>query len=217
MSWVFGYFGNRERLNIYSPETPIHSYTTSNLVLYSGGNKETLFFKSDPLQSKCWVVIGVGLKETGDEYKIFNVSDWDKYLSPQGTDLREVNGHFVAVKYANDELKFFSDEFGLREIYLVKLAGGYGFTTRIDWLKYFINPDLDLLAFGSRWLLQNQISRNSIIKNVTRLVCANASIKNNSLSIEENPWQPDFETIGGKEKFDTTLKKLLTISGKKIS
>jgi hypothetical protein len=204
-------------LNIYSPETPIHSYTTSNLVLYSGGNNKTVFFKSDPLQSKCWVVIGVGLKESGDEYKNLDLNDWDNYLSSEKIDLRGVNGHFVVVKYANDELNFYTDELGLREIYLVKLPEGFGFTSRVDWLKYFIDPELDLQEFGSRWLLQNQISRSSIIKNVKRLVCANATIKNNNLRVEENPWQPDSQAIGGKEKFDNTLKKFLSINGKKIS
>ena len=181
MSWIFGYFGNRDRIKISSPETQLHTFQNSNLILYTGGNSETIFFKSDSLNTNCWAVAGVGLKQSGNGYRNLNTSDWNDYLSHKEVDLSEVNGHFVALKYIDDELKFFTDELGLREIFLIKLPEGFGFTTRIDWLKYFINPEIDLNEFGSRWLLQNQISRNSIIKNVNRLVCSTASLKNNNL------------------------------------
>ncbi len=217
MSWIFGYFGNRNRIKISSPETHLHTFQNSNLILYAGGNSETIFFKSDSLNSNCWAVAGVGIIQSGDEYKILNVSGWENFLNLRQVDLQKINGHFVAVKYSDDELKIFTDELGLREIYIVKLPEGIGFTTRIDWLKYFINPELDLREFGSRWLLQNQISRNSIIKNVKRLVCANAAIKNGNLTINENPWQPDLYVTGNREMFGTTLKKLLSIKERKIS
>lgn len=217
MSWIFGYFGNRNRIKISSPETPLHIFQNSSFILYAGGNRETLFVKSDTLNSSCWAVAGVGLIKSDDGYKVIDVDNWNDLLTSPKINLKHVNGHLVAVKYANDELKFFTDELGLREIYIVKLPDGFGFTTRIDWLKYYINPELDLREFGSRWLLQNQISRNSIVKNVKRLVCANATIRKDSLSIEENLWQPDFDETSNIEKFDATLKKLLSIGGRKIS
>ena len=217
MSWIFGCFGNRERLQINSPEIPVHSFQSSNLILYAGGNNQTVFYKSDELNSSCWASAGVGLKQSGDGYKNLDTNDWDNYLSPKEVNLSEVNGHFVALKYIDDELKFLTDQLGLREIFLVKLTEGWGFTTRIDWLKYFIDPEIDFQEFGASWLLQNQISRNSIIKNVKRLVCANATIKNNTLKVEENHWKPDFEIGGGNENFDSTLKQFLLLGDKKIS
>jgi len=217
MSWIFGYFGNRNRIKISSPETQLHTFQNSNLMLYAGGNSETIFFKSDSLKSNCWAVAGVGLIHSDEEYKILNADDWDNFLSLRQVDLQKINGHFVAVKYSADELKIFSDELGLREIYIVKLPEGFGFTTRIDWLKYFINPEIDLMEFGSRWLLQNQVSRNSIFKNVKRLICANAALKNGNLTINENPWQPDLHLTGNREMFGTALKKLLSINERKIS
>ena len=217
MSWIFGYFGNRERLQINSPETPIHSYQNSYMILYAGGNKQTIFHKSDALNSSCWVAAGVGLKQSFDGYKNLDVNNWDSYLCSKEVNLSEVNGHYVALRYSNDELKIFTNELGLREIFLVKLPGGWGFTTRIDWLKYFVDPEFDLKEFGARWLLQNQISRNSIIKNVKRLLSANATIKDNTLIVEKNPWQPDLEARGGKEKFESTLEKLLSFGDKRIS
>ena len=216
MSWIFGYFGNRDRIKISSPETQLHTFQNSNLILYAGGNSETIFFKSDSLNSNCWTVAGVGIIQSGDEYKILNVSSWDNFLNPRQVDLQKINGHFVAVKYTDDELKFFTDELGLRDIHIVQLQNGFGFTTRIDWLKYFIKPEIDLKEFGSRWLLQNQISRNSIIKNANRLVCANATIKGNSVSIEQNEWQPNFEMPGNREVFEAVLRQLLNLIDKKI-
>ncbi len=216
MSWIFGYFGNVSIRKINSPEISHHSFKDSNLILFVGGNKQTSFLRSNQLNS-CWAVAGVGLVSSESNYKVLEENGWNNLLASTKVDLTSVNGHFVIVKYIDGELKFFTDELGLREIYVVKLPDGYGFSTRIDWLKHFLNPEIDLKEFGSRWLLQNQISQNSIIKNVSRLVSANATIKNNELKIEKNLWQPDFRVTGKQELLDTTLKELLSINKKKIS
>lgn len=216
MSWIFGYFGNREQQRIFSPERSLYQFKDSNLILFAGGNKQTCFFQSETKDS-CWALVGVGLKLFEDYYKLQSESEWNMYLSADKVNLEPVNGHFVAVKYANNELRFFSDELGLREMFVVKIDGGFGFTTRIDWIKYFIKPEIDLNEFGTRWLLQNQISRNSIIKNVTRLVCLNAVIKENSLTTRQNEWKPNFEMPGNKEIFNSILQQLISIAGKKIS
>ncbi len=215
MSWLFGFFGNTERQKITSPDTPLYQFKDSRLILFSGGNKQTCFFKADTNDS-CWAVTGVGLKSFENGYEVLHQSEWQNLLSADQIDLKSLNGHFVAIKYSEKELKIFTDELGLRDIHIVQLPDGFGFTTRIDWLKYFIKPEIDLKEFGSRWLLQNQISRNSIIKNATRLVCANATIKENSLSIEQNEWLPNFEMPGNQEIFNSTLHQLLSIRDKKI-
>jgi len=216
MSWIFGYFGITDQQNFISPENPLYLFKDSNLILFAGGNDQTCFFKSNSLNS-CWAVAGVGLKSENDGYNIFGENEWNTHLISNQINLDPVNGHFVAIKYSDNELKFFTDELGLREIFIVKLPDGFGFTTRIEWLKYFIKPEINLKEFGSRWLLQNQISRNSFIKNVKRLVCANATIKNNSMSIKKNLWQPDYDNVADKNSFSLSLNKLLSISNKKIS
>jgi hypothetical protein len=215
MSWLFGYFGSRSTLQIVSPETLLYSFKDSNLILFAGGNKQTCFLKSNTNDS-CWTVAGVGLKSFENNYKVLSQNEWNSYLTADKVDFGSVNGHFVAIKYSNNEIKFFTDELGLRDIHIVQLQNGIGFTTRIDWLKYFIKPEIDLLEFGSRWLLQNQISRNSIIKNANRLVSANATIKGNSVSIEQNEWQPNFEMPGNREIFEAVLRQLLNLRDKKI-
>ncbi|MDZ7625094.1 MAG: hypothetical protein U5J96_11720 [Ignavibacteriaceae bacterium] len=216
MSWLFGYIGNTERQKITSPDIPLYQFKDSRLILFTGGNKQTCFFKSNSLDS-CWAVTGVGLKSSDNGYKILNENEWNIQLTSNQINFNPINGHFVAIKYYDNELKFFTDELGLREIFIIKLPDGFGFTTRIEWLKYFIKPEIDLKEFGARWLLQNQISRKSIFKNVIRLVCANATIKNNSLSIKQNLWQPDFNSVADQSSFSLSLNKLLSISDKKIS
>jgi len=216
MSWLFGYFGNSQKLKIEPPEIPIHQFKNSNLILFAGGNKQTCFSKSPSVDS-CWAVVGVGLKSTDDGYKLLDETDWNLQLTSNQVNLNSLNGHFVALKYANSELNFMTDALGLKEIFIVKVKEGFGFSTRIDWLKYFLDPELDLKEFGARWLLQNQISRNCIIKNVSRLVCGNARIRNHSLSVEQNLWQPGFETSRNGQTFDSSLKKLLSFQDKKIS
>jgi hypothetical protein len=162
-------------------------------------------------------VAGSGFKSIDNGYRIYDTDEWDALLTANKKNFKSLNGHFIAIKYSENELRFFSDELGLREICIVQLPDGFGFTTRIEWLKYFIDPELDLGEFGSRWLLQNQISRKSIIKNVIRLVCANATIKHNILSIEENLWRPSFEIKANSEIFGSVLRNILSIRDKNIS
>jgi hypothetical protein len=217
MSWLFGYIGDLAKFKINSPETPIHSYQSSNLLLYVGGNKQTIFHKLDKLNSSCWIAEGVGLKKSGNGYKNLGINDWDDYLSQNEINLNSINGHYVVVKYGNNEIKFFTDALGLRDLYIVKLPAGWGFTTRIDWLKYFINPEIDLKEFGSRWLLQNQISQNSLIKNATRLVSANATIINGRLEVEHKHWKPEIGKENGKAEFEEILNGFLSVENKKIN
>lgn len=217
MSWIFGYFGNKSHQLFESPKPPLHCYKNSNLILYCGGNDQTVFFKSNQENLTSWVVAGVGLQPSGNGYKLLDTGDWNKYLNTDTVNLDTVNGHFIAIKYYNDELQIFTDEFGLREIYLVELPGGIGFTTRIDWLKYFIQPEIDLHQFGSRWLLQNQISSISIIKNVKRVVCANAKIVNGKFNIEEKSWKPESEILNATREFEKRLATILSIKDKGIS
>ena len=94
-----------------------------------------------------WLVLG--LYDQAKRLRLLNIGSWDNFLGPRQIDLNKINGHFAAIKYSNDELKFFTDELGLREIYIVQLPDGFGFTTRIDWLKYFINPET---GFEGIWL-----------------------------------------------------------------
>jgi hypothetical protein len=121
------------------------------------------------------------------------------------------------VKYSNNGIKFFTDELGLRDLHLIKLPAGWGFTTRIDWLKYFLNPQVDMKEFGLRWLLQNQISPDSIIINAKRLVSSNATIFNGRLEVEHKHWKPKIGKEKGKEEFEEILKGFLSVENKKIN
>lgn len=216
MSWLFGFLGNTNQKQFSYPESPLYSFKDTNLILFAGGNIQTCFFKTDSTNS-CQVVVGVGLKSHSLGYKILDSTDWDLLISSIPINLKYVNGHYVVLKYSENELKIFTDELGLRDIHIVQLPDGYAFTTRIDWLKYFIKPEIDLMMFGSRWLLQNQISSKSIFKKVTRLVCANATIRNNSLLIGQNLWQPNFDKLSNHNLFDSSLQKFISLQNKKIS
>lgn len=216
MSWLFGYFGNSKPQNFISPENPLYSFKDSNLILFAGGNRQTCFFKSDTLDS-CLAVVGVGLKSADDSYEVLGIDEWNNLFASDQINPYSVNGHFIVIKYSKSKIRFFTDELGLREIFIVRLSEGFGFTTGIDWLKYFIRPEIDLKEFGSRWLLQNQISQNSFVKNVKRLICADATIKKGELRIENNIWKPDFDTTVNGETFNKILKRLLSVKNKNIS
>ena len=87
MSWLFGFFGNTERQKITSPDTPLYQFEDSRLILFTGGNKQTCFFKADTNDS-CWAVAGVGLKPFENGYEVLHQNDWQNLLSAVQIDLK---------------------------------------------------------------------------------------------------------------------------------
>jgi asparagine synthetase B (glutamine-hydrolysing) len=216
MSWIFGYFGNTQDFDIVPPENSLYEFKNSKLIINSGGYSGTLFFNIKP-NGEGWAVSGVGLKRIENSYRCLNAESWNSIFNKDNVNLAQINGHFVAIKYSSNEVEIFTDVLGLREIYLVKLPSGIGFTTRVDWLKLFTEPQFDLKEFGSRWLMFNQVSLKSVFKNIFRIVNASATIRNDDLQIHEYEYKSDQKLSGVEEEFVQSLTKFIFIPDNKIS
>jgi hypothetical protein len=220
MSWIFGAVGEdcdeiKRKIKSFLPE-PITEFNENNLVIAAGGKKETCNFTREGN----FIAAGVGIS-TDSITRILTSGDWANIAD--GKDPLPINGHYVFIKWNNDELSIFTDRTGLRDIHLYEPSKkNFIFSTRADWLAEFAGKKLNFKEFGSRWLLLNQISTSSIFENIDRITSGTSltiSRHNFILSKSFNNWLPSIEkdecTI---ENFSRSLE-LITFpaSNQKIS
>ncbi|MFA7418212.1 MAG: hypothetical protein WCZ90_00900 [Melioribacteraceae bacterium] len=199
MSWIIGAVGRcsvelLKKIEILSA-SKLTKYRDLNFYIAAGGNKKTCLFKTDNTSTGGFVTVGVGIKVFGKK-DFMSVSDWTNDSIDIG--YRNFDGHFVCVKWNQNEVKMFTDVLGLRDIYLAKLSNDcIVFSTRGDWLSKICQTGVNLKEFGSRWLLVNQLSPNSIFNNIERVSSGtNVSISRKSydVTIQKYDWLPLIET-----------------------
>lgn len=201
MGWLLGLFGNfsetelRKCKRIHS--SPLYQIKTNHLYLVSGGLPEACIFSpsSDYLseQKEGWVISGVGIQtKNNDRASFMKKQEWDTELSKTVFDPSVLNGHFVAAKWNANEIRFYTDQLGLKNLYMAQEDGYVVFSTRLDWVAQYKNSSkLNLAEIGSRWLMINQLSHDSMLQNVERLgQCGEAVFTLNSSSITNRPWHP---------------------------
>ena len=115
-------------------------------------------------------------------------------------------------KWNKAEIIFESDPLGLRDIYISESQNEIIFSTRADWLTKIHKLKINFKEFGSRWLLFNQISNNSVFNGVERIVAgkrAFISLYGFDIKYHESNWLPDEQSYNVDIKsFSEKLKSL---------
>ena len=229
MGWIFGIIGkysesDEQTFNkIHS--NPLHIKKQNSIYLAAGGIKETCLcgnFNDLSTEYSGWVISGVGINFWNDQFSFMTQKDWAEVLVNKNPVLQNLDGHFVAVKWKENKAICFTDQLGLRNLYLLQNKYFTAFSTRLDWLSKLSDKcDIDLETFGERWLLINQLSYNSILKNTKRLTQGGIAVCTpQGISVQNNLWNPDTENYSKNESFSNLLDKLSCfpmLEGKKIS
>lgn len=202
MSWIFGCLSenlneddSRKFQSIH--DDPIHMFKTTSLYISAGGNKKTTFAAKNLNQNNFdfngWLVSGVGLISEDQNKKIMSAEDWAKLLESDSFDPSKINGHFVVVKWTNDNsIKIYNDLIGIRTIYLFKQRNRIIFSTELTWIIKFVNnPAINIKAFGSRWLTFNQLSYKCLINGIEKLAPGGIiEIRHDQITVENKNWIP---------------------------
>ena len=171
MGWFIGISGRNQSLkeSVRSLGAE-HSFSTGSegLFLLAGGHQQTTHFQHDGHASG-WTASGTGIS-TGDNPTLFNQSDWAQAIPKGANHLHQLNGHFAVCRWNKDQVELFTDQFGIRNIFIHRGDDFVLFSTRLDWIKKLI-PDTSLNweRFGSRWLAINQFSAGSFMHGIDRL------------------------------------------------
>lgn len=193
MSWIFGEIVKvRKSFSDFSKiinSEVLHSLSNPNVNIVAGGNSRNLYsFKNS---NKNIFIAGIGIDNSGGVSKIIDRNGWELLLSKGIEETLSMDGHFVIVIVAEEKAEIYTDKLGLRDIYIREFDDRIIFSTKIKWLTFFEELEINFTEFSSRWLLFNQISQDSIFKNSERLVAGR------SASIQ---WKENFEVNYGSNK-----------------
>lgn len=173
MGWLFGYF------SIYDTEAmqqKIRSVAGSvsftiiqkNIIVVGGGTERTCHFYSE--DNSGWVVCGLGIAEKEDGCRLLQTEDWAEAMSQPEPPLGRLNGHYITLRWNNDELVAANDRLGLRSLYLARHNNGLIFSTRLDYLCCVAGlSEINFHNFGPHFLTFNQWRCRSMIVGVERL------------------------------------------------
>jgi len=218
MSWLFGIVGKYSVADVEKFESihgkPIHKIQLSNIYIAAGGIKETCLCSTDLVpsnQSAGWLACGVGIYRDGHQFSIMTSSHWQKLLSETSPPLHHLNGHFAVVKWTENQVTCFTDQLGFRNLFLTQTSNYWAFSTRLDWIARLRgNCQINFEEFGSRWLLVNQLSQESIVTNTKRLTQGGiAEWTASVISVKNHPWEPNMPLDLPNEDFNDTLRDLI--------
>ncbi len=148
---------------------PLQSINLPGLLLHFGGADETCLVEYDEERGEGWGVVGVGIDADGDGRSIMDVDAWRQRLSDASFDPVSLDGHFVALRWKDEEVEFFCDQLGLRTFYYCEIDNRLVASTRLDWTAGLgQRSEIDLNVLGSRWLMYNQFSTASPVRGIVR-------------------------------------------------
>jgi hypothetical protein len=220
MSWFLGGIGNfnEDLFTDIQRLAPAHLFNifSGEMFLIAGGIPNTFKYEINNhiINKKNWLQVGAGITR---EYpkKFLSNSDWQNIVDNNFEENVNIDGHYVLASWDNNKLIITTDRIGLRDFYFCKdEQGNIFFSTRIDWLARFVNTEIDFKEFGSRWLLFNQISIKSILKNITRVAGGNVLIIDRiqkKIDLKINSWLPKLSGVDySEENFYEDLKSLIS-------
>jgi hypothetical protein len=215
MSWLFGFYAKHQfdvpNVSKYHPKA-IDTYQNSYCYVAVGGNENLICYQNKEEQTK-FFICGLGISCISRN--ILGRNEWEKLLNNSYENITEQDGHYCGIHISEKSVKLFTDQLGLREIHIVENNDGWFFSTRLDWLFQIQEFDIDFKVFSSRWLLFNQISNKSIIKNIERLNCGStAVITKNKIEIKEFFWIPKKTNNLSIDQFKNNLRELILLGVK---
>ncbi|MBI3125852.1 MAG: hypothetical protein HYZ10_15760 [Ignavibacteriales bacterium] len=201
MSWIIGAVGRcsvelQKKIESLTSNKFVE-YRENNLIVFAGGNSQTCLFNVNGFSNEKFITVGIGIKNDENKTRFMQVADWENVSN--SSNAQKLDGHFVNVRWNNDEIKIFTDVLGLRDIYFTQTTKDvFVFSTRGDWLSKICDSEINFKEFGSRWLLFNQISDKSIFTKIER-VCGGTSVifsrRQNNFTVNKFTWLPKFESV----------------------
>ncbi|MCY4172018.1 MAG: hypothetical protein OXF08_10560 [Bacteroidetes bacterium] len=212
MGWLVGFSG---------PSIPSHLVIKQDGALFEI-NEECLHAQAGGIPETCcrgelesgaqFLISGIGISGG----RILQTKDWITLLSQSRVDFDAMNGHFIVMRWNSDGVEIFTDSAGVRTLYGRECYGGLFFSSRLDWLAKLTGPlDIDLVKFGSQWILPNSINTSSVIKQVHRFGPSTVAVVNQGkLHNTSKPWSCPItheDTTG--VKFERTLREAMNLRG----
>ncbi len=213
MGWLAGFSGvSVPEGSLPSHDHALHTIQDQGLYAEAGGLKETCGSGRIADGAK-FLVTGVGIRDG----RILEPEDWAKRLDGSLNVAKNLDGHFVALRWRPGRTEFFTDKTGLRTIYFLERSEGVYFSTRLDWLASYTGPlKIDLANFGAQWMLPNSMRTSSVVKHVLRLEPGGyAIIEHGRLYLQSSPWKDSNSSLIDSDgtAFTQALRNSVEVKG----
>ncbi len=173
MSHIIGIIGkNVEKYNKTASaimQKPFFVCNDNNaLILIENTNKNVCLSSSN---NRIIGISGTPIVTNNNEYKLLSNEILDGYDCISHDEINRLNGHFCGFDYTpNLKIRLFNDLFAYKSLYYCLKDAELIFSSSLDYLaRLSNNRELDMSNCGSLWLLQNNYSLNSPIKNISKL------------------------------------------------
>lgn len=211
MSSFVGFFGNSDGLKskIYGlvPESDF-SFTSETLFILGKGNPLNTHFQINPDAESGWIACGIGIS-SGSNPRTFDQTDWKETFESTTDFHPDINGHFAVAKWDKSGVELYTDQIGMRNIFIAKIESRILFSTRLDWLISLApNLSINWKKFGSNWLSINSFSSDCFLNGVDRLAQGGyAKISENGLELSNKRWTPS-KVSSNTDSIEESLKSL---------
>jgi hypothetical protein len=198
--------------NDFKFSNSLFTYSDYGLSIRTGGNPKTCLSYLDNQTNSGFLILGVLIDKNIGILNLSDIENWKHKLDnfhPQNFD-----GHFIIIKWNQNNIHIFSDILGLRDIYLYRNSSEIILATNPLHLKNYTELKIDFNTFGSRWLLFNQISTDSVFQNIERISSGNSlQIDRHTLEIKKKKYDfnPSYNSDFINEDFEATLKNIIEL------
>ena len=179
MSWLFGVIGKTVAQKTFSQSrsihtVPLHTYYKEREFYFAAGgfNPTCLSSKTTNNNNEIdsfWIALGCALKNGRATGIILTSDDWSNVNSHK-YQLQDLNGHYVFLSYERGQYEVYTDQLGLRTLYWAQTNNETIVSSKIDWVaKYVRGCTINFESLGSRWLMFNQLSYDSLVNGIQRL------------------------------------------------
>lgn len=197
MGWLLGYFSAsdtesmRQRIHTVAGGLATFTIRQQNMLAVGGGTELT--FHCHAQDDSGWVVCGLGIAHQADGCRLLQAEDWAEVMNHPEPQLRQLNGHYLTLRWNSHELIAANDQLGLRSLYFARHNNALIFSTRLDYLCRVAGlSQVDFRSFGPHFLTFNQWQCRSLIARVERLgQGGRGRFSGGRLELQEQLFQPD--------------------------
>jgi len=156
--------------------------------LFSSSESDRLFYSVSEENNGAWIVSGIGINPYPD-VRCLSKQEWSQLVSGGKESIQPLNGHFAGAIIKENSVELFTDQVGMRSLFILKKNRSTLFSTRLDWLLPFCSGELDWQKFGENWLCTNPFSGDCFITNIQRIHSSGwITINGNGISIKSKRW-----------------------------
>ncbi len=182
----------KEKIRQLLPE-PDFSFQNQSLFIHADVNPQTTHVFKNETNDSGWIVCGIGISQ-GEHARVLSKKEWGTSFE-ENVDLQaELDGHFAIAKWDGNTVELFTDQIGMRNIFIHRNKERTLFSTRLDWMiKLIQDTSINWHQFGSNWLGINPFSSGCLINKIDRLAQdGRASISEAGYSFSNTRWSPKY-------------------------